>query len=88
MAGKRKQRLDIVYPHCAGIDVGSEEHWVAVRPDAVEESVRCFGGFSDELRGLADWLGGLGVRQVAMEATGVYWIPLYEVLDARGFEVI
>lgn len=87
LAGKRKQRLDIVYPHCAGIDVGSEEHWVAVRPDAAEESVRRFGGFSDELRGLADWLEGLGVRQVAMEATGVYWIPLYEVLDARGFEV-
>ncbi len=87
MAGKRKQRLSIVYPHCAGIDVGSQQHWVAVHPDAAKESVRRFGGFSDDLQTLADWLEGLGVRQVAMEATGVYWIPLYEVLDARGFEV-
>jgi transposase len=49
--------------------------------------VRCFSSFSDDLHALADWLDGLGIEQVAMEATGVYWIPLYEVLDRRGFEV-
>lgn len=87
MGRKSRQRLSIVYPRCAGIDVGSREHWVAVDPELSTQPVRQFGSFSDDLQALADWLASLGVRQVAMEATGVYWIPLYEVLDARGFEV-
>lgn len=88
MARKRKQqRLDIIYPRCAGIDIGSREHWVAVDPSVAENPVRCFSTFSDDLNALADWLRSLGVEQVAMEATGVYWIALFEVLDARGFEV-
>lgn len=84
---QQKQRLRIVYPACAGIDVGSRHHWVAVDPDVCDNPVRCFTSFSDDLQALADWLASLGIKQAAMEATGVYWIPLYEVLDARGFEV-
>ena len=84
---KNKQRLTIVHPRCAGIDIGSREHWVAVDPEHCEEPVRCFTSFTDDLQALADWLKSLGVEVVAMEATGVYWIPLYEVLDARGFDV-
>ena len=88
MARKSKtQRLKIVHPHCAGIDVGSREHWVAVDPQSCEQPVRCFTTFTDDLHALADWLRSLGVQIVAMEATGVYWIPLYEVLDARGLDV-
>lgn len=88
MARKRnQQRLKIIHSQCAGIDVGSREHWVAVDPDQVEESVRRFSTFSDDLYALADWLESLGVKVIAMEATGVYWIALYEVLDGRGFEV-
>jgi len=83
----KKQRLTVVHPHCAGIDIGSAEHWVAVNPEHCDEPVRCFTSFSDDLYALADWLESLQVKEVAMEATGVYWIPLYEVLDARGFEV-
>lgn len=83
----KKQRLKIVHPDCAGIDIGSREHWVAVDPERCDEPVRCFTTFSDDLYSLADWLQSLQVEVVAMEATGVYWIPLYEVLDARGFDV-
>jgi transposase len=83
----KKQRLTVVHPHCAGIDIGSREHWVAVDPECCDEPVRRFTTFSDDLYELADWLQSLQVDMVAMEATGVYWIPLYEVLDARGFQV-
>jgi transposase len=88
MARKSKQqRLQIIHPHCAGIDVGSREHWVAVDPAQCEDSVRCYSSFTDDLHALGDWLKSLRVEVVAMEATGVYWIPLFEVLDARGFQV-
>ena len=83
----KKQRLRIIHPRCAGIDIGSREHWVAVDPDQDDEPVRCFSAFSDDLYALADWLESMNVEVVAMEATGVYWIPLYEVLDARGLQV-
>ncbi len=87
MRKAKKQRLEIVHPRCAGIDIGSREHWVAVDPGRCDQPVRCFTTFTDELHRLADWLKSLDVEVVAMEATGVYWIPLYEVLDARGFDV-
>jgi transposase len=83
----KKQRLKIIHPDCAGIDIGSREHWVAVDPAQSEQAVRCFSSFTDSLNDLADWLESLGVKIVAMEATGVYWIPLFELLDQRGFEV-
>lgn len=88
MARKNQQkRFEVVHHHCAGIDIGSREHWVGVDPHQCENPVRSFTTFTDDLIILADWLESLGINVVAMEATGVYWIPLFEVLDARGFDV-
>ena len=77
--------LDRINPHAAGIDCGSAEHFVAVPPDRDATPVRSFPTFTADLQRLADWLTACRVTRVAMEATGVYWIPLYEILDARGF---
>jgi transposase len=74
--------------HAAGIDVGSERHYVAVPKERDAESVRSFGSVTGELNRLADWLKACGIQTVAMESTGVYWIPLYELLEERGFEVV
>jgi transposase len=79
--------LEVVHPHAAGIDVGNGAHYAAVRPDRDPEPVRRFECFTADLHRLADWLQSCGVRTVAMQSTGVYWIPLYEILDERGFEV-
>lgn len=73
--------------NAAGIDIGATEHWVAVPEGRDEVSVRKFGVFTADLHALADWLEKCGVTTVAMESTGVYWIPLYEILESRGFEV-
>ena len=87
MARKQaKQRFELVHPHCAGIDIGSRDHWVAASVDH-EPSVRSFSTFTHDLHQLADWLAELKIEVVAMEATGVYWIPLFELLDARGLKV-
>jgi transposase len=80
--------LDHINPHAAGIDCGSAEHFVAVPPDRDPTPVRSFTTFTGDLQRLADWLTACRVTSVAMEATGVYWIPLYEILDARGFTVL
>jgi transposase len=79
--------LEVVHPHAAGIDVGNGAHYVAVRPDRDPEPVRRFECFTADLRGLADWLQSCGVKTVALQSTGVYWIPLYDILEERGFEV-
>jgi transposase len=79
--------LDVVHPHAAGIDVGNRTHYVAVRPDRDPTPVRRFDCFTADLHRLADWLQQCGVTTIAMQSTGVYWIPLYEILDARGLEV-
>ena len=79
--------LGIVHPNAAGIDIGSREIWVAVPPDRASETVRCFGTFTPDLESLADWLIACGVDTVTMESTGVYWIPLFEILEARGIRV-
>ena len=79
--------LNVVHPHAAGIDEGNSAHYVAVRPDRDPDSVRRFECFTADLHRMADWLQQCGVTTVAMQSTGVYWIPLYEILDARGFEV-
>ena len=78
--------LDVMHPHAAGIDVGNSAHYVAGRPDREPDSVRRFDCFTADLHRLADWLPRCGVTTVAMQSTGVYWIPLYEILDARGLE--
>jgi transposase len=79
--------LDVVHPNAAGIDVGNSTHYVAVRPDRDSEPVRRFDCFTADLYRLADWLQQCGITTVAMQSTGVYWIPIYEILDARGLEV-
>lgn len=73
--------------NAAGIDLGSAEHWVCVPPLRDEKNVRRFGCFTPDLMAMADWLSQCGVTSVAMEATGVYWIPVFQVLETRGFEV-
>lgn len=80
-------QLQQVHLHAAGIDIGSEAHWVAVPSEADAQPVRMFGAFTGDLEQLADWLKQCGVETVAMESTGVYWIPLFELLESRGFEV-
>jgi transposase len=79
--------LDRINPHVAGIDCGSAEHYVAVPPDRDATPVRSFSTFTHDLHRLADWLTACRVTSVAMEATGVYWIPIYEILEARRIEV-
>jgi transposase len=79
--------LEVVHPYAAGIDVGNGMHYVAVRPDRDPQPVRRFECFTADLHRLADWLRSCGVKTVAMQSTGVYWIPIYEILEERGFEV-
>ena len=79
--------LEVVHPHAAGVDVGNGVHYVAVRPDRDPQPVRRFECFTADLHRLADWLRSCGVRTVAMQSTGVYWIPIYEILEERGFQV-
>ena len=84
---KKDEFLHVVHPECAGIDVGGSFHMVAVSPQRDDKPIRKFEAFTDALVELADWLEACSVKVVAMESTGVYWIPLYEILDRRGFEV-
>ena len=77
----------VLQPDAAGLDIGAEEIWVSVPVDRAPETVRAFGTFTPELYTLADWLTVCRIKSVAMESTGVYWIPIYEILEARGFQV-
>jgi transposase len=86
--GKNQATLTITHPNAAGIDIGSASHFVAVPPDRDDEPVREFPSFTVDLNALADWLNRCGVDTVAMESTGVYWIPLFELLERRGFTVL
>jgi transposase len=76
-----------VNPNAAGIDVGGASHYVAVPADRDEQPVRAFAAFTGSLYRMADWLKECGIETVAMESTGVYWIPVFQVLEERGFEV-
>lgn len=80
--------LERINHHAAGIDCGSAEHYVAVPPDSDPNPVRSFPTFTADLGRLADWLIACGVTTVAMEATGVYWIPIFELLEERGLAVL
>ncbi len=79
--------LEVMHPNAAGIDVGNSAHYVAVRPDRDSMPVRRFECFTADLHRLADWLHQCGVTTVALQSTGVYWLPLYDILDTCGFEV-
>ncbi|MBR8835157.1 MAG: IS110 family transposase [Stigonema ocellatum SAG 48.90 = DSM 106950] len=83
----RPKHWEQINQNAAGIDLGGGEHWVCVPPDKVEKNVRKFGCFTPDLIAMADWLIECGVTTVAMEATGVYWIPVFQILEAKGLEV-
>ncbi|HEX8254260.1 MAG TPA: transposase, partial [Thermoanaerobaculia bacterium] len=74
----------MVHPNAAGVDAGAEQHVVSVPETQSETPVRTFGTLTKDLHALADWLRDCGVTTVAIEATGVYWVPLYEILEERG----
>ncbi|MGH9581840.1 MAG: IS110 family transposase [Bryobacteraceae bacterium] len=79
--------LSLVHPDAAGIDIGGHEHWVAIAPERDEQPVRCFGCFTAEIEQMAEWLLACGIRSVAMQSTGVYWLPVFEILEQHGLEV-
>ncbi len=81
------ENMPILHPHAAGIDVGAEEHWVCVPADRDAQPVQKCSAFTCDWHRLADWLTACRVTTVAMESTGVYWIPLLQILEARGFAV-
>jgi len=87
MAQRKRVVLELAHPNAAGIDIGSANHFVSVPPDRADEPVREFKSFTEDLEQLADWLVRCGVDTVAMESTGVYWILLYEILEARGWSM-
>jgi transposase len=87
MARKSKILLPTQNLHAGGVDVGSTAHYVCVGTDP-DKDVRCFGTFTADLNAMADWLKERGVTTIALESTGVYWIPVFEVLERRGLHVI
>ena len=83
-----KNELQVINSHAAGIDIGSKFHIVAVSPEHDPNPVRKFNSFTTDLHRLADWLKAVGITTIAMESTGVYWIPVFEILESKGFDVI
>jgi transposase len=79
--------LKVIHPNAAGLDIGSEEIWAAVSPERTAQPARPFATFTADLHALAEWLTSCGVDTVAMESTGVYWVPVYEVLEGHGLQV-
>jgi hypothetical protein len=86
-SGACSESAPVLHPDAAGIDVGASELYVAVSADRDPHSVRSFPTFTRDLHALADWLVQCGIRPVAMESTSVYWIPVYQILEARSLEV-
>jgi transposase len=84
---KLPKHLQNLNPYAAGIDIGSKSHFVAVPEGTDEQPVREFSSFTDDLERLAQWLTACGVTTVAMESTGIYWIPVFEILESYGLEV-
>ena len=83
----KRVALPILNPDAAGIDIGATEIYVAVPADRNPEPIRMFATFTQDLSELADWLQQCRILTVAMESTGVYWIPLMQILETRGLEV-
>jgi transposase len=81
------EAMPVINPNAAGLDIGSQEIWACVPVNRAEQPVRKFGTYTPDLHALADWLQRCGIETVAMESTGVYWIPIYEILEACGVEV-
>jgi transposase len=83
-----RSELRITNPDAGGIDIGSRAHYVAVPEDRAQSPVRCFGTYTAELDAIVSWLKECGIKTVAMESTGNFWIPLYQKLEEAGFEVL
>ncbi|MCF8494070.1 MAG: IS110 family transposase [Rickettsiaceae bacterium] len=83
-----KKNLAVINPNTAGIDIGSREHYVCVPADRDDKNVRKFAAFTSDLKEMATWLKQCGIKTIAMESTGVYWIPVFQILETSGFEVI
>jgi transposase len=86
-SARKSVRLSAVHPNAAGIDLGSREHYVALPPERASDCVRSFGCFTEDLQAMAEWLKQNAIETVAMESTGVYWVPVYQVLERAGIEV-
>jgi transposase len=84
---KVEPELTKVHPQAAGIDIGASEHWVSIPSELDPEPVRKFSCFTADLYAIAEWLKSRGITTVAMESTGVYWIPLFQILETSGLEV-
>jgi hypothetical protein len=84
---RRRARLKVVNPRSAGIDIGRRFHVVAIPAELDEEPVQKFASFTSDLKSMAQWLLAIGITTVAMESTGIYWVPLYEILVGHGIEV-
>ena len=84
---KTLDSLKQIEQNAAGIDIGADSHWVSVSPDRDEHNVREFKCYTPDLYALADWLTQCEVETVVMESTGVYWIPVFQILETRGFKV-
>ena len=80
--------LEVVHPDAAGIDIGNESHYVAVPPTRDSQPVRRFGCTTAELKTMAEWLKQCRIRTVAMQSTGVYWIAVYDILEAAGLRSV
>lgn len=87
MSRKANRGLEVKYPNAAGIDIGSSVHYACVPEGRDEQCVKKFGCFTEDLYHLAAWLKQCDVKTVVMESTGVYWIPLFQVLEQKGFDV-
>jgi transposase len=86
-ANRKLEQIEVVHPNAAGLDIGAGEIYGCIPPDREGETIRVFGTFTPDLTRLADWLVDHQVDTVAMESTGIYWIPIFEMLESRGLEV-
>jgi len=86
-AAAPQSKLPVIAPNAAGLDIGSTEIWACVPADRTETPVRRYGTYTPDLHQLADWLVSCQITSVALEATGVYWLPVFEILEARGLQV-
>ena len=82
------KHLEQINLYAAGIDIGSQMHYVAVPAELDDQPIRSYSCFTGDLKSMADWLVGIGINTVAMESTGIYWIPAYEILEEYGLEVL
>lgn len=86
--GWKDARSAIVNARAAGIDIGARIQIAAVPPELSDDSVRTFGSFTADIEAMVNWLVSVRITPVAMESTGVYWVPVYKILEAHGLNVV